>query len=137
MCGSSINPSVQKLWREKANMQMSMYLSRLALAGFEYRACISRYLKAKHCVQCKRLIFSPPVTLWTMLWCQSLTRAVPDVIATNLRSLSVDSKFLKPTVGYALPAIPLSLGIKLELLSELRLCQTSVYFPVSVRVYYT
>ena len=44
MCGFSINPSVHKLWREKANMQMSMYLSCLALAGFEYRACISRYL---------------------------------------------------------------------------------------------
>ena len=45
--GFSKNPSVQKLWREKGNMQMTMYLSRLVLAGFEYRACIRRYLKAK------------------------------------------------------------------------------------------
>ena len=43
-----INPTVQKLRREKGNMQMSVYLSRPVLAGFEYRACISRYLKAEH-----------------------------------------------------------------------------------------
>ena len=43
--GFSINPSIQKLWREKANMRMSMYLSRLVLASFECRACISRSLK--------------------------------------------------------------------------------------------
>ena len=48
ICGFSINPTVQKLWHEKGNMQMSMYLSRTVLAGFEYRACISRYLKAEH-----------------------------------------------------------------------------------------
>ena len=29
--GFSINPSVQKLWREKANIQMSMYLSRVGV----------------------------------------------------------------------------------------------------------
>ena len=44
----SINPTIQKLWHEKDNMQMSVYLSRPVLAGFEYRACISRYLKAEH-----------------------------------------------------------------------------------------
>ena len=44
----SINPTVQKLWHEKGNMQISMYFSRPVLAGFEYRACISRYLKAEH-----------------------------------------------------------------------------------------
>ena len=48
MCGFSINPSVQKLWREKANMQMSSYRWRPVLARFEYRAYISRYLQAAH-----------------------------------------------------------------------------------------
>ena len=38
--GFSINPSVQKFWREKANIQMSCYCSRPILACFEYRACI-------------------------------------------------------------------------------------------------
>ena len=37
ICGFSINLSVQKLWREKANMQISMYLSRPVLPCFEYR----------------------------------------------------------------------------------------------------
>ena len=37
-----INHSVLKLWREKANIQVSMYLSQPVLAGFEYRAYISR-----------------------------------------------------------------------------------------------
>ena len=46
--GFSINPSVQKLWHEKANMQMSMYLLRPVLGGFEYRTYISKYLKAEH-----------------------------------------------------------------------------------------
>ena len=41
--GFSINPSVQKLWREKANMQISSYRSQPVLARFEYRAYISRY----------------------------------------------------------------------------------------------
>ena len=31
--GLSINPSVQKLWREKANMQMSSYCSRFSVDG--------------------------------------------------------------------------------------------------------
>ena len=47
-CGFPINPSVQKLWREKANMHMSSYRSRPVLACFEYRAYISRYLQAAH-----------------------------------------------------------------------------------------
>ena len=34
----SINPSIQKLWREKANMKMSSYHSRPFLSHFEYRA---------------------------------------------------------------------------------------------------
>ena len=38
-CGFAINPSVQKLWGEKADMQMSMYLSGPVLVRFEYRAC--------------------------------------------------------------------------------------------------
>ena len=46
--GFSENPSVQKLWREKANMQMSSCRSRQVLARFEYRAYISRYLQAAH-----------------------------------------------------------------------------------------
>ena len=37
--GFSINPSVQKLWREKANMQMNMYV---VLAACKYGACMSR-----------------------------------------------------------------------------------------------
>ena len=48
MRGFSINPSVQKLWREKANMQMISYRSRPVLARFEYHAYISRYLQAAH-----------------------------------------------------------------------------------------
>ena len=44
--GFSIKPSVQKLWREKANMQMSMYVLRPVLAAFEYCAC--RYLNAEN-----------------------------------------------------------------------------------------
>ena len=48
--GFSINHSIQKLWREEANMQITMYLSRAVLACFEYRACISTYVKGKHCV---------------------------------------------------------------------------------------
>ena len=46
--GISRKPSVGKLCREKANMQMSSYRSRLVLARFEYRAYISRYLQAAH-----------------------------------------------------------------------------------------
>ena len=46
--GFSINPSVQKLWREKANMQISMYVPRPVLAAFKYRACTSRYVKTEH-----------------------------------------------------------------------------------------
>ena len=46
--GFLIKPSVQKLWFEKANMQMSIYSLRPVLARFECRACISRYLKAEH-----------------------------------------------------------------------------------------
>ena len=41
----SIEPSVQKLWRERANMQMSIVP---LFAHFEHHACISRYLKNKH-----------------------------------------------------------------------------------------
>ena len=48
--GFSKKTSVQKLWREKPNMQMSSYRSRLVLARFEYRAYISRYLQAVHWV---------------------------------------------------------------------------------------
>ena len=48
--GFSINPSVQKLWREKANMQMSIYRSRPVSARFKYRAYINRYLQAAHWV---------------------------------------------------------------------------------------
>ena len=44
----SKKPSVQKLWREKTNMQMSSYRSQPALARFEYRAYISKYLQAAH-----------------------------------------------------------------------------------------
>ena len=48
-CGfSKKKTSVQKLWREKANMQMSSYRSRPVLARFEYRTYISRYLQAAH-----------------------------------------------------------------------------------------
>ena len=46
--GFSINRSVQKLCRKKANMQMSSYRSQPVLARFEYRAYISRYLQAAH-----------------------------------------------------------------------------------------
>ena len=46
--GFSINPCVQKLWREKANMQISSYCSRPVLACFEYHAYISRYLQAAY-----------------------------------------------------------------------------------------
>ena len=52
------NPSVQKLWHEKANIQTSVYLSRLVLAGLEYHARISRYLKAKQCVSDRLLATS-------------------------------------------------------------------------------
>ena len=48
--GFSKKPSVGKLWREKANMQMSSYRSRPVLARFEYRAYISRYLQVAHWV---------------------------------------------------------------------------------------
>ena len=41
-----MNPSVQKLCYEKANMQMSVYVPRPVLAAFKYHACMSRYLKA-------------------------------------------------------------------------------------------
>ena len=44
-CGFSIKPSVLKLWGEKANMQISIYSLQRVLGHFEYRACISRYLK--------------------------------------------------------------------------------------------
>ena len=48
--GFSKKTSVGKLWREKANMQMSSYRSRPVLARFEYRAYISRYLQVAHWV---------------------------------------------------------------------------------------
>ena len=48
--GFSKTPSDGKLWREKANMQMSSYCSRPVLARYEYRAYISTYLQAAHWV---------------------------------------------------------------------------------------
>ena len=48
--GFSRKPSVGKLWREKANMQMSSYRSRPVLARFKYRAYISRYSQVAHWV---------------------------------------------------------------------------------------
>ena len=46
--GFSIKPTIKELWREKANMQMSMYVPRPVLAALKYRACMSRYIKAEH-----------------------------------------------------------------------------------------
>ena len=52
--------SVQKLWQEKANMQMSSYHSRLVLARFEYILTGSTLSKQP--------LFSPLCTLWMLLW---------------------------------------------------------------------
>ena len=62
--GFSKKPSVGKLWREKANMQMSSYRSRQVLARFEYRA----YIKLTGGTLGKRSLFSPFCTSWMLLW---------------------------------------------------------------------
>ena len=59
------------------------HLSRPVLAGFEYRACISRYLKAKHCVSDRLL-----AAVYTV-------GAVMASIVYHGRAFSVDGKFLK------------------------------------------
>ena len=64
---------------------MSMYLSRPVLAGFEYRACISRYLKAEHLVSERFL--ARFVHRGRCYGVQLLTKAAPGAIAANLRSL--------------------------------------------------
>ena len=56
-------------------------------------------------------------------------RIASGATAANLCSLFRGRKL----VGYALPEMPLSVGSKLKLLSELCLCQTSVYCPVCIR----
>ena len=117
---------VQKLWREKANMQLSSYRSRPVLARFEYRAYISRYILIGGTLS-KRSLFSPLCTSWMLLWrlytsihLPRSRSAVPVLRAANLRSLFRGRKFLKllkrQTVGQAVPEIPLSVGSKLELL---------------------
>ena len=58
---------VQKLWREKANMQISSYRSRLVLARFEYRAYISKYILTGGTLS-KRSLFSPLCTSGMLLW---------------------------------------------------------------------
>ena len=64
-----------------------------------------------------------------------LTQAASGATAANLCSLFRGRKLIK-LVGYALPEMPLSVGSKLKLLSELCLCQTSVYCSVCIRVKY-
>ena len=96
---------------------MSMYLSRPVLAGFEYRACISRYLKAEHSVSDRFL--ARFVHSRRCYGVQQLTKAVAGAIAANLRSLFRGLKLPKLDNGrLTLPAISLSVGSKLELLSS-------------------
>ena len=134
--GFSINPSVQKLWREKSNRQMSSYGSRPVSARFEY---IGRYLQEA------QSLFSPLYTSWMPLWCllqYSLAKVAFGGTAANLRSLSREWKFLKLlkglTVGQAVLEIPLSEGSKLELhcTSQIlaRFPYTSPYTHAFVRV---
>ena len=66
-------------------MSLLRYFSRTVLAGFEYRACISRYLKAKHCVSDRPL--ARFVHRGRCYGAQQLTRAVAGAIAANLHSL--------------------------------------------------
>ena len=45
--GFSVKPSVQKLWREYANKHVHVHVHVCTATAFKYRACMSRYLKAK------------------------------------------------------------------------------------------
>ena len=120
---------------KKPIYKLACTLSRRVLARFEYRAYFSRNLKAKQCVSDRLL-----VRFAHRGWCYGVNRSPGPcltllVLQRTSAIFSVDGSILKllkrPTVG--LPPIPLSLGSKLELLSqlsELSLCQipyTSLY----------
>ena len=86
---------------------MSMYLSRPVLAGYEYCACVSRYIKAKHRVS-KRLL-ARFVHRGRCYGVQQLTKAMAVAIAANLRSLFRGLKLPKlANCRLTLLAIPLS-----------------------------
>ena len=121
-CGFSKKPSVQKLWREKANMQMSSCRSRQVLARFEYRAYISRYILTGGSLS-KRSLFSPLGTsrmlLWRVFAYQGRVRRYCSEPLLPFPRTEVLKLLKRRTVGQAVPEIPLSVGSKLELLLSL------------------
>ena len=104
--GFSINPSVQKLWREQANMQISSYRSR------------PRFELLTDGTLSKRSPVSPLCTSWMRLLASiHIPRSRSAVLKRTCARIFRGRKFLKLlkslTVGQA---VPLSVGSKLELL---------------------
>ena len=104
--GFSINPSVQKLWREQANMQISSYRSR------------PRFELLTDGTLSKRSPVSPLCTSWMRLLDSiHIPRSRSAVLKRTCARIFRERKFLKLlkslTVGQA---VPLSVGSKLELL---------------------
>ena len=64
--GFSKKPSVGKLWREKANMQMSRYRSGPLFSPFRV-PCIHHLVLTGGTLG-KRSLFSPLCTSWMLLW---------------------------------------------------------------------
>ena len=75
-------------------MQMSMYILRPVLAGFEYRACISRYMYLyKGQTLSKRAIVSPLCCIYTVddvMAFNSLPRPWPALLQRAFARFSVD-----------------------------------------------